>query len=78
MATPNELPTPRRTRHQRALRKCVAFYRGTGWRASETWFYAYVMVWDRIAVYDGGWFERSQDPISNPIEVGEPEDEAAA
>jgi molybdopterin synthase sulfurtransferase len=58
--------------------KWVAFYCGTGWRASETWFYAYVMGWDRIAVYDGGWFEWSQDPISNPIEVGEPEDEAAA
>jgi 3-mercaptopyruvate sulfurtransferase SseA len=25
-----------------------------------------------IAVYDGGWFEWSQDPISNPIEVGVP------
>ena len=52
--------------------KWVAFYCGTGWRASETWFYAYLMGWPRIAVYDGGWFEWSQDPISNPIEVGEP------
>jgi thiosulfate/3-mercaptopyruvate sulfurtransferase len=26
----------------------------------------------RIAVYDGGWFEWSKDPINNPIEVGEP------
>src|SRR5262249_19858881 len=25
--------------------KWVAFYCGTGWRASETWFYAYVMNW---------------------------------
>ncbi|HEU5111862.1 MAG TPA: rhodanese-like domain-containing protein, partial [Acidimicrobiia bacterium] len=58
--------------------KWVAFYCGTGWRASETWFYAYLMGWDQIAVYDGGWFEWSQDPVSNPIEVGEPEDEAAA
>ena len=36
---------------------------------------------DRIAVYDGGWFEWSQDPINNPIEIGEPtagDDEAAA
>jgi thiosulfate/3-mercaptopyruvate sulfurtransferase len=30
------------------------------------------MGWPRIAVYDGGWFEWSQDPIRNPIEVGEP------
>ncbi len=58
--------------------KWVAFYCGTGWRASETWFYAYLQGWDRIAVYDGGWFEWSQDPINNPIEIGDPEGEAAA
>jgi len=58
--------------------KWVAFYCGTGWRASETWFYAYLMNWQRIAVYDGGWFEWSQDPIKNPIEVGEPRSEFAA
>jgi thiosulfate/3-mercaptopyruvate sulfurtransferase len=52
--------------------KWVAFYCGTGWRAGETWFYAYLMGWPRIAVYDGGWFEWSQDPIRNPIEIGEP------
>jgi thiosulfate/3-mercaptopyruvate sulfurtransferase len=58
--------------------KWVAFYCGTGWRASETWFYAYLMGWDNIAVYDGGWFEWSKDPELNPIEVGEPANEAAA
>ena len=58
--------------------KHVAFYCGTGWRASETWFYAHLMGWPRISVYDGGWFEWSQDPINNPIEVGEPETEVAA
>jgi molybdopterin synthase sulfurtransferase len=58
--------------------KHVAFYCGTGWRASETWFYAYLMGWSRIAVYDGGWFEWSKDPVNNPIEIGEPQDEAAA
>jgi molybdopterin synthase sulfurtransferase len=57
--------------------KWVAFYCGTGWRASETWFYAYLMGWQRIAVYDGGWFEWSQDPINNPIETGDPEVELA-
>jgi molybdopterin synthase sulfurtransferase len=56
--------------------KRVAFYCGTGWRASETWFYAYLQGWPRIAVYDGGWFEWSQDPVANPIEVGEPQAEA--
>jgi len=54
--------------------KWVAFYCGTGWRASETWFYAYVMGWSRIAVYDGGWYEWSKDPIGNEIESGEPAD----
>jgi 3-mercaptopyruvate sulfurtransferase SseA len=58
--------------------KWVAFYCGTGWRASETWFYAYLQDWQQIAVYDGGWFEWSQDPINNPIEVGEPRDVFAA
>ena len=53
--------------------KWVAFYCGTGWRASETWFYAYLQGWPRIAVYDGGWFEWSQDPVNNPIEIGEPD-----
>lgn len=51
--------------------KRVVFYCGTGWRASETFFYAYLMGWEQISVYDGGWLEWSQD-ASNPIEVGEP------
>ena len=58
--------------------KWVAFYCGTGWRASETWFYALLQGWQRIAVYDGGWFEWSQDPVNNPIEIGEPAAESAA
>jgi thiosulfate/3-mercaptopyruvate sulfurtransferase len=58
--------------------KWVAFYCGTGWRASETWFYAYLMGWPRIAVYDGGWYEWSRDPLANPIEQGEPDTELAA
>jgi len=58
--------------------KRVAFYCGTGWRASETWFYARLMGWQRIAVYDGGWLEWSADPARNAIEVGAPGDEFAA
>jgi thiosulfate/3-mercaptopyruvate sulfurtransferase len=53
--------------------KWVAYYCGTGWRASETWFYAFLQEWPRVAVYDGGWFEWSQDPASNPIEIGVPD-----
>jgi molybdopterin synthase sulfurtransferase len=50
--------------------KWVAYYCGTGWRASETWFYALLMGWENVAVYDGGWFEWSKDPVRNPIQVG--------
>jgi thiosulfate/3-mercaptopyruvate sulfurtransferase len=57
--------------------KWVAYYCGTGWRASETWFYARLMGWPRVAVYDGGWFEWSKDPLENPIEVGLEEEIAA-
>ena len=52
--------------------KWVAFYCGTGWRASETWFYADLQGWERIAVYDGGWLEWSSDPDGNPIDAGDP------
>ena len=58
--------------------KRVAFYCGTGWRASETWFYAYLMGWQTISVYDGGWYEWSADPVNNPIEVGEVDELAAS
>jgi 3-mercaptopyruvate sulfurtransferase SseA len=34
---------------------------------------AYLQGWERIAVYDGGWFEWSQDPLNNPIEIGDPD-----
>ena len=53
------------------LDKRGAFYCGTGWRASEAFFYAYLMGWKKVALSDGGWLERSQDE-ANPIESGEP------
>lgn len=52
--------------------KRIAFYCGTGWRASEAFFYAHLLGWDRIAIYDGGWYEWSID-AGNPTEVGIPE-----
>ena len=52
--------------------KRIAFYCGTGWRASEAFFYAYLMGWNRISVYDGGWLEWSID-ARNPVETGIPE-----
>ena len=47
------------------------FYCGTGWRASEAFFYAWLMGWPRVSVFDGGWFEWSNDE-NNPIETGIP------
>jgi len=49
-----------------------AFYCGTGWRAAETLFYADLMGWENISLYDGGWYEWSSIE-GNPTEVGEPQ-----
>ena len=53
--------------------KHLAFYCGTGWRGSEAWFNAWLMGWPKVSVYDGGWFEWSNDP-ENPFETGVPEE----
>ncbi len=50
----------------------IAFYCGTGWRASEAFLNAWLLGWDNIAVYDGGWMEWSSDP-ANPIATGVPD-----
>jgi thiosulfate/3-mercaptopyruvate sulfurtransferase len=42
----------------------TTFYCGTGWRASLAFFYAWLMNWERISVYDGGWCEWSSDPAN--------------
>lgn len=47
------------------------FYCGTGWRAGEAFVNAWLMGWPRIAVFDGGWFEWSNDE-NNPCETGIP------
>ena len=51
-----------------------AFYCGTGWRGSEAFYNAWLMGWPRVSVFDGGWFEWSNDP-NNPFETGVPEKE---
>lgn len=53
--------------------KHLAFYCGTGWRGSEAFFNAWLMGWPQVAVFDGGWFEWSNDP-ENPFETGVPVD----
>jgi len=52
--------------------KHLAFYCGTGWRGSEAFYNAWLMGWPRVSVYDGGWYEWSNDP-DNPYETGIPE-----
>jgi len=52
--------------------KHLAFYCGTGWRGSEAFLNAYLMGWPRVSVFDGGWFEWSNDP-NNPIDTGIPD-----
>ncbi len=52
--------------------KHLAYYCGTGWRGSEAFLNAYLMGWPRVSVFDGGWFEWSNDP-ANPIETGTPD-----
>ncbi len=54
--------------------KHLAFYCGTGWRGSEAFYNAWLMGWPRVSVFDGGWFEWSNDP-ENPFETGIPKSE---
>ena len=51
--------------------KHLAFYCGTGWRGSEAFFSAWLMGWPHVSVFDGGWYEWSNDP-TNPYETGVP------
>lgn len=51
-----------------------AFYCGTGWRGSEAFYNAWLMGWPKVSVFDGGWFEWSNDP-KNPFEIGIPKKE---
>jgi molybdopterin synthase sulfurtransferase len=53
--------------------KRTAFYCGTGWRASEAFFFAHLIGWRHVSVYDGGWHEWSKDK-ENPVEQGNPVD----
>ncbi len=47
-----------------------AFYCGTGWRGSEAFFNAWLMGCPHVSVFDGGWFEWSNN--NNPCETGLP------
>jgi 3-mercaptopyruvate sulfurtransferase SseA len=41
------------------------FYCGTGWRASLAFFYAWLMGWEQISVFDGGWLEWSSHHLQS-------------
>lgn len=47
----------------------VAFFCGTGWRASEAFFFAHILGWKNISVYDGGWYQWSANK-NNPTADG--------
>jgi len=51
--------------------KHLAFYCGTGWRGSEAFYNAWLLGWPKVSVFDGGWFEWSNDP-KNSFETGIP------
>ncbi|MCK6545959.1 sulfurtransferase [Myxococcota bacterium] len=57
----------------------VAFYCGTGWRASVAFLFACWLGYERPRLFDGGWLawtEGRSDP-NDPIERGAPDDGAA-
>ena len=48
----------------------VSFYCGNGWRASESWWYAQAMGYDRSTIYSSGWMRWREDG-DNPVGRGE-------
>ncbi len=54
----------------------IAFYCGTGWRATIPFLMAYENGWTNIKLYDGGWFVWQMDE-KNPIQTLTPEEAAA-
>lgn len=49
----------------------LAFYCGTGWRASVPWFMTNMMGWKNTYVYDGGWNAWQMDS-KYPVQKGAP------
>ncbi|MGG5315892.1 sulfurtransferase [Enterococcus sp. AZ072] len=46
--------------------KEVVFYCGTGWRASVAFFIAKELGWQKVRLFDGGWYDWSQKHVENP------------
>ncbi len=49
----------------------LAFYCGTGWRASVPWFMTQMAGWPTTYVYDGGWNAWQMDSVF-PVQKGAP------
>lgn len=49
----------------------IAFYCGTGWRASIPFLIAYQNGWTNISLYDGGWYVWQMNS-ELPIQLGDP------
>lgn len=54
----------------------IAFYCGTGWRATIPFLMAYENGWTNVKLYDGGWFVWQMDE-KNPVQAITPEAAAA-
>ncbi|ERI93815.1 rhodanese-like protein [Clostridiales bacterium oral taxon 876 str. F0540] len=54
----------------------IAFYCGTGWRATIPFLMAYENGWTNIKLYDGGWFVWQMDQ-KNPVQAITPQEAAA-
>lgn len=54
----------------------IAFYCGTGWRATIPWLMAYQNGWANVKLYDGGWFVWQMDE-KNPVQAITPQEAAA-
>ncbi len=50
----------------------LAFYCGTGWRASVPWFMTQLLGWQNTAVYDGGWnaWQMTKLPVQKGVPNG--------
>lgn len=49
----------------------LAFYCGTGWRATVPFLMMYQEGYTNMSLYDGGWFVWQMDD-SNPVQIGDP------
>lgn len=54
----------------------IAFYCGTGWRATIPFLIAYENGWENVEIFDGGWYEWQMDP-TNPVQAITPEEAVA-